>query len=69
MESNYEACTGADALLVLTEWSVYQRPDFDTILRLLKQPVVIDGRNIYNPDRMKALGFTYHSIGRAPIQA
>ena len=69
VESNYEACTGADALLVLTEWSVYQRPDFDTILRLLKQPVVIDGRNIYNPDRMKALGFTYHSIGRAPIQA
>jgi len=67
VDSNYEACTGADALLVLTEWSTYQRPDFDTLARLLKSPVIIDGRNIYSPERMKALGFTYHSIGRAAV--
>jgi UDPglucose 6-dehydrogenase len=65
VESPYEACTGADALLILTEWSTYQRPNFETIRRLLKSPLVIDGRNIYNPDRMCAAGFVYHSIGRA----
>ncbi len=67
VDSNYEACTDADALLVLTEWSTYQRPDFDTIARLLKNRVIIDGRNIYSPERMKAQGFTYHSIGRAAV--
>jgi len=67
VESNYEACTGADALLVLTEWGVYQRPDFETIQRLLKKPIIIDGRNIYNPERMRTLGFTYHSIGRPSV--
>jgi UDPglucose 6-dehydrogenase len=67
VESNYEACTGADALLVLTEWSTYQRPDFETIARLLKNRVIIDGRNIYSPERMKAQGFTYHSIGRSAV--
>ncbi|MCB9496968.1 MAG: UDP-glucose/GDP-mannose dehydrogenase family protein [Fibrobacteria bacterium] len=67
VDSNYEACTDADALLVLTEWNIYQRPDFDTIKRLLKTPLVIDGRNIYSPERMKAQGFTYHSIGRKSV--
>lgn len=67
VDSNYEACTGADALLVLTEWSTYQRPDFETIARLLKNRVIIDGRNIYSPERMKAQGFTYHSIGRTSV--
>lgn len=67
VESNYEACTGADALLVLTEWATYQRPDFETIQRLLKSPVVIDGRNIYNPARMKDQGFTYVSVGRVAV--
>jgi UDPglucose 6-dehydrogenase len=64
VESNYEACTDADALLIMTEWSTYQRPNFDTMKKLLKTPVVIDARNIYNPERMKQMGFTYHSIGR-----
>lgn len=66
-ENNYEACTDADALLVLTEWSTYQRPNFETIKRLLRRPLVIDARNIYTPDRMKQMGFTYHSIGRATV--
>ncbi|MEN9306838.1 MAG: UDPglucose 6-dehydrogenase [Fibrobacterota bacterium] len=64
VESNYEACTDADALLIMTEWSTYQRPNFDTMKKLLKTAVVIDARNIYNPERMKQMGFTYHSIGR-----
>ncbi len=64
VENNYEACTNADALLILTEWSTYQRPNFDTMKKLLKQPVVIDARNIYNPERMRQMGFVYHSIGR-----
>ncbi|MEK7392098.1 MAG: UDP-glucose/GDP-mannose dehydrogenase family protein [Fibrobacterota bacterium] len=64
VESNYEACTDADALLIMTEWSTYQRPNFETMKKLLKTPVVIDARNIYNPERMKQMGFTYHSIGR-----
>lgn len=67
VESNYEACTGADALLVLTEWGTYQRPDFETIQRLLKEPVVIDGRNVYNPARMREQGFTYISVGRRAV--
>lgn len=65
VESNYEACTGADALLIMTEWNIYQRPNFETLKRLLRNPVVIDGRNIYNPERMRQMGFVYHSIGRA----
>jgi len=67
VDSNYEACTGADALLVLTEWSTYQRPDFETVQKLLKAPIIIDGRNIYSPERMQALGFQYHSIGRKAV--
>lgn len=67
-ESNYEACTDADALVIMTEWSTYQRPNFDTIKRLLRSPVVIDARNIYNPERMKQMGFTYHSIGRKTVR-
>jgi UDPglucose 6-dehydrogenase len=64
VDSNYEACTDADALVIMTEWSNYQRPNFDTIKRLLRSPVVIDARNIYNPEKMRQMGFVYHSIGR-----
>ncbi|MGE3177263.1 MAG: UDP-glucose/GDP-mannose dehydrogenase family protein [Vicinamibacterales bacterium] len=61
---SYEALQGADALAVVTEWSEFREPDFKRIHALLKQPVVFDGRNIYGPEQMKALGFTYYSIGR-----
>ena len=67
VDSNYDACEGADALLILTEWGVYQRPDFEAIQRLLKNPIIIDGRNIYNPERMKAQGFNYISVGRSAV--
>jgi UDPglucose 6-dehydrogenase len=64
---NYDALAGADALLILTEWNEFRRPDFARMKRLLKQPVIFDGRNLYEPDDMRELGFVYHSIGRAPV--
>ncbi|MEI7934456.1 MAG: UDP-glucose/GDP-mannose dehydrogenase family protein [Chlorobiaceae bacterium] len=61
-----DAVKGSDALVVLTEWLVFRSPDFDMIKRDLSHPVVFDGRNIYNPEFMEQLGFTYYSIGRPP---
>jgi UDPglucose 6-dehydrogenase len=63
--SAYDAIKGADALLVVTEWNEFREPDFAKIKRLMKQPVILDGRNIYNPKQIRGLGFTYKSIGRA----
>jgi UDPglucose 6-dehydrogenase len=60
----YSAAHGVDALLVLTEWLVYRNPDFDRVRKLVRRPLLIDGRNLYDPDRMAALGFEYHGIGR-----
>lgn len=61
---NYEALQGADALLIITEWNEFRRPNFLRIKELLKSPVIFDGRNIYDTTEMKKLGFTYYSIGR-----
>ncbi len=63
-QSNYEALKGANALLVATEWNEFRRPDFDRVKALLKEPVIFDGRNIYDPAIMAARGFTYYGIGR-----
>lgn len=63
-KKSYEALDGAEALLVVTEWNEFRRPNFDRIKELLRQPVIIDGRNLYDPARMKNHGFIYHSIGR-----
>ena len=63
-EKSYDALNGADALAVVTEWNEFREPDFKRIKQLLKTPVVFDGRNIYSPGHMRALGFTYFSIGR-----
>jgi UDPglucose 6-dehydrogenase len=62
---SYEACEGADALVLVTEWNEFREPDFDRIKNLLKTPVVFDGRNIYNPETLRKLGFTYFGVGRA----
>ena len=62
--SNYEAIEGADALIVVTDWNEYRHPDFDRIKAALKNQVVIDGRNLYDAQKMRSLGFTYSSIGR-----
>jgi UDPglucose 6-dehydrogenase len=61
-----EAVSGADALVVMTEWMVFRSQDFEHIKKVLKQPVIFDGRNIYNPEVMEQLGFSYYSIGRRP---
>jgi UDPglucose 6-dehydrogenase len=64
--TNYDALDGADALLVATEWNEFRRPDFARMKRLLKAPVIFDGRNVYQPATMRDHGFVYHSIGRRP---
>ena len=60
----YDAATGADALLILTEWEEFAALDLPRLRKLLKYPIVIDGRNLYDPATMAAHGFTYHSVGR-----
>ena len=63
-ETNYEALVGADALVVVTDWNEYRHPDFDRVKRTLRQPVIVDGRNLYDVEKMRELGVRYHSIGR-----
>lgn len=64
LDDNYKVLDGADALLLLTEWHQFRRPDFSRIKSLLEKPVIFDGRNQYEPARMKEQGFEYFSIGR-----
>jgi UDPglucose 6-dehydrogenase len=61
---SYDALKGADALLIVTEWNEFRRPNFPRIKELLKNPVIFDGRNIFDPSDLRRLGFTYYSIGR-----
>jgi UDPglucose 6-dehydrogenase len=68
-ESSYEALDGADALVIVTDWNEYRHPDFHRMKSALRQPIVIDSRNLYRPEKMKLLGFTYDSIGRGPAEA
>jgi UDPglucose 6-dehydrogenase len=63
-EKSYDALKGADALAVVTEWNEFREPDFARMRKLMRAPVVFDGRNIYSPEQMRAQGFTYVSIGR-----
>ena len=60
----YEVCMGCDCLLIVTEWDEFKELDFVKIKRLLKRPLIIDGRNIYDPRTLKKLGFRYIGIGR-----
>ena len=63
-KSAYDAVKGADALLLVTEWNEFREPDFTRVRRAMKQPVIFDGRNLYDPRHIRDLGFTYLSIGR-----
>jgi UDPglucose 6-dehydrogenase len=63
-ENNYECVKGADALVLVTEWHEFRRPSFDRLKSLLKQPVIFDGRNIWNPAELRGAGFTYYGMGR-----
>ncbi|MEQ8768598.1 MAG: UDP-glucose/GDP-mannose dehydrogenase family protein [Planctomycetota bacterium] len=67
-ERAMDCLEGADALLVVTEWSEFRNPDFETMKSLLSEPVIFDGRNIYNPKWMRELGFTYYGIGIPPVR-
>lgn len=68
VKDQYEALIGADALAIVTEWSVFRSPSFEVMKQLLKQPVVFDGRNLYDLDQMQDAGFFYESIGRDVVQ-
>jgi len=63
LKDNYEAVKDTDALVVITEWNEFRRPNFEKIRKLMKTPVIFDGRNIYDPDEMRGMGFTYYGIG------
>lgn len=63
----YEACTGADSLVLMTEWNEYRALDLERIKGLLKSPIFVDLRNVYRPETMKQHGFQYHSVGRLPV--
>jgi len=64
---NYDALEGAEALIIHTEWHPYRHPDFERMAGLMKRPLVLDGRNLYQPDQMVKHGFEYVSIGRPPL--
>lgn len=66
-QNSYDALKGADALVILTEWNEFKNIDLNKVKKLMKQPMIFDGRNIYNLQTMKELGFNYISTGRAPI--
>jgi len=63
-EKSYAALNGADALAIVTEWNEFREPDFTRIRKQMRTPVIFDGRNLYNPDHIRGLGFTYYSMGR-----
>jgi UDPglucose 6-dehydrogenase len=60
----YDAAVNADALVICTEWPEFRRPDLARVRQALRRPLVFDGRNVFEPDRMAAAGFDYHCIGR-----
>ena len=63
-DTAYDTLAGADALVIVTEWQEFRSPDFDLIKQELKDPVIIDGRNLYHPGLMQSLGISYYGIGR-----
>jgi UDPglucose 6-dehydrogenase len=63
-DNSYNALKCADAMLVVTEWNKFRGPDFSRMKNLMKKSVVLDGRNVFDPQEMKEKGFTYYSIGR-----
>jgi UDPglucose 6-dehydrogenase len=64
----YDVCSGADALVIHTEWNEYRSPDFERLAGLLRERVIFDGRNLYNPLRLREHKLEYHPIGR-PLEA
>ncbi|MGB3096941.1 MAG: UDP binding domain-containing protein, partial [Candidatus Deferrimicrobiaceae bacterium] len=67
-ESSYGTLQGADALIVVTEWNEFRKPDFGLMKNLMRQPVIFDGRNVYDPEKIRQRGFLYYSIGRKSLE-
>jgi UDPglucose 6-dehydrogenase len=66
--TGYDALAGADALMLITEWKQYRAPDFARMRSLMRQPVILDGRNVYTPARVAEFGFEYYSVGRPAVR-
>jgi UDPglucose 6-dehydrogenase len=64
LKDAYEVADGADALVLITEWNEFRQLDLKRVKKLMREPVIIDGRNIYDPDVLKEMGFTYRGVGR-----
>jgi UDPglucose 6-dehydrogenase len=65
-DSPYAAAEGADAVALVTEWNEFKFLNLERLRSVMRQPVIFDGRNLWEPERMRRLGFAYHSIGRRP---
>jgi UDPglucose 6-dehydrogenase len=63
-DSPYDAAKGADAVALVTEWNEFKFLDLERLRSVMRRPVIFDGRNLWEPERMRRLGFTYHSVGR-----
>ena len=63
-ETTYDALEGVDGLFLVTEWNDFRHPDFERMKTLMKTPVIFDGRNVFDPARVREKGFTYYSVGR-----
>ena len=64
-KSAYEAAAGVDCLALVTEWEAFKKLDFRRIKKSMTHPILVDGRNLFEPEKMKALGFEYHGMGRS----
>jgi UDPglucose 6-dehydrogenase len=67
-DSPYAAAEGADAVALVTEWNEFKFLDLERLRGVMRRPVLFDGRNLWEPERMRRLGFEYHSIGRRPVR-
>ena len=65
--SAYDAAEGADAIALVTEWNEFRFLNLERLRGLMRRPLIFDGRNLYEPERMRRLGFEYYSIGRKPV--
>jgi UDPglucose 6-dehydrogenase len=66
-ESPYEAASGVDAVALVTEWNEFKFLNLERLRAAMRRPVIVDGRNVWEPERMRRLGFEYHSIGRKSV--
>jgi UDPglucose 6-dehydrogenase len=69
VDTMYDAVKDADAIVISTDWDEFKSPDFDKLKKLMRKPVIFDGRNLYRLADMQKQGFTYYSVGRAAVKA